>query len=562
MLDIGYEKTPAEEVAVRLTYSAVLIIGVISTIVRYFFSDKRPRWKVLVLDAIVVIILTLLALLLLRQDVFPNRVAELFHHPLWFRTGVFIVFVREFSAYRLNLQKMAINPAMIFVLSFIFLIILGAFLLMLPLATHDGITFFEAMFTATSAVCVTGLMILDMQVELTPLGITIVLFLVQIGGIGIMTFASYFSYFFTGGSSYKSHMMLSDMNQSQKLGEAFTLLKVILITTLLIEGLGMGLIFTTIDKNWMPAFGDRLFFALFHSVSAFCNAGISTLPGNVFASTQQFNYGLLMVISIMVILGGLGFPILQGLVRLARFTIRNKIRLLIYRQPPDKLPMWMSVNTRIVLVTTGILLGVGMVSIFALEYQNALAPHSLPGKLVMSFFGSAIPRTAGFNSIDIGILHFPTVMLIMLLMWVGASPGSTGGGIKTSSIALATLNFIGLAKGRSRLEIAKREISEMSVRRAFAMISLSLMVIGVGVFFISLFDSQQDLLRIAFECFAAYSTAGMSYGLAQELSFPGQVVIMLLMFCGRIGMLTLLAAMFRRVKNKLYTYPKEDILIQ
>jgi Trk-type K+ transport system membrane component len=183
------------------------------------------------------------------------------------------------------------------------------------------------------------------------------------------------------------------------------------------------------------------------------------------------------------------------------------------------------------------------------------------GKIVTAFFGATSPRTAGFNSVDLGLLSFPTIMILFLLMWIGASPGSTGGGIKTSTFAIGTLNFISLARGKSRIEVFNREIADITVRRAFAIISLSLVIIGGGVFFIALFDSHQDLLRIAFECFAAYSTAGMSFGLTPELSFPGQLVIMALMFIGRVGMLTLLISVFRQVRNKSYNYPKEEILI-
>ncbi len=181
--------------------------------------------------------------------------------------------------------------------------------------------------------------------------------------------------------------------------------------------------------------------------------------------------------------------------------------------------------------------------------------------MVTALFGAATPRTAGFNTVDMNQLHFSTLMLIFLLMWVGASPASTGGGIKTSTFAIATLNFFSLAKGKTRIEVYRREIADISVRRAFAIISLSLVVIGFAVIAIANFDPEKTLLSIAFECFSAYSTVGLSLGITSSLTPASKAVIIAVMFIGRVSMLTIMIAIFRKVKQQAYRYPTEEILI-
>jgi trk system potassium uptake protein TrkH len=196
-----------------------------------------------------------------------------------------------------------------------------------------------------------------------------------------------------------------------------------------------------------------------------------------------------------------------------------------------------------------------------LEYNNTLAEHNDFGKIVTALFGATTPRTAGFNTIDMTAMTFPTLMMVFLLMWIGASPQSTGGGIKTSTFAIAILNILSLAKGKSRIEIFRREISEISVRRAFAIISLSLAINGFAIMLISFFDPEKDIVDIAFECFSAYSTVGLSLGITGVLSAASKIIIIVVMFVGRISMLSLFIAVFRKVKHKNYSYPKEEITI-
>lgn len=233
-----------------------------------------------------------------------------------------------------------------------------------------------------------------------------------------------------------------------------------------------------------------------------------------------------------------------------------------WRGENDRFATWIiTINTRIVLITTAILLGAGTLLFLLFEYDNTLAEHRGLGKAVVAFFGAATPRTAGFNSVDMAALNLSTLLIIFLLMWIGASPGSTGGGIKTTAFAIGTLNFISLARGKDRLDLFGREISNLWVRRAFAAISLSLIVIGGSVFLVATFDPDKELLHIAFESFSAYSTVGLSLGVTNQLSTESRLVIIGTMFIGRVGMLTILVAFLRRMKFLKYRYPSEDIMI-
>jgi len=479
----------------------------------------------------------------------------------WIYVALISYFIREFSNLTINFNKDFFNPAQIITASFLSLILLGTFLLMLPNATYEGISFIDALFTSTSAVCVTGLIVVDTGTYFTPLGQNIILFLIQLGGLGIMTFASYFSYFFRGRSSYENQIMLRDVTNAEKIGEVFNVLKKIIILTFTIELAGAIFIFFSIKETMVPGIIDRISFSIFHSISAFCNAGFSTLQNGLYEPEFKFNYPLQLIIIGLFVLGGIGFPLLFNLYKYFVYYFRNQ--LIKIKHPRDfvYIPWVLNLNSRLILITTGLLLISGTTLFYFFEYNNTLAEHSAFGKIVVSLFGAATPRTAGFNSVDTSALNFSTIMVVFILMWIGASPGSTGGGIKTTTFAIATLNFFSIARGKDRVEVFKREISDLSIRRAFAIISLSLVVIGTSIFLIASFDGDMTLLSIAFECFSAYCTVGLSLGITALLSTPSKLVIIVTMFIGRVTMLTILIALLRRVKHLNYRFPKEEILI-
>lgn len=559
--DIGFANSDITEDRLSNFYFFVFFVGAITILTRHYIRRTSLLLKVKIFDTFILFLFAVL--FLIKIDLIPGNTAisSFFDTMGWVYVAVIIYFIREFSNLTINFNKDFLNPAQLIIASFLSLILLGTFLLMLPKATYEGISLIDALFTSTSAVCVTGLIVVDTGTYFTPLGQNIILILIQLGGLGIMTFASYFSYFFRGRSSYESQIMLKDVTNTEKIGEVFHVLKKIIILTFSIELIGAVFIFFSVKKALIPGIIDRIGFSIFHSISAFCNAGFSTLKNGLYESEFKFNYPLQLIIIGLFVLGGIGFPLLFNLYKFLVYYFKNQLIKIKHPKESVYIPWVLNINSRIVLLTTAILLITGTVLFYFFEYDNTLAEHSPLGKLVVSLFGAATPRTAGFNSVDMTALNFSTIMIVFILMWIGASPGSTGGGIKTTTFAIATLNFMSIAKGKDRIEIFRREISDLSVRRAFAIISLSLVVIGTAIFLIASFDSEMTLLSIAFECFSAYSTVGLSLGITALLSGPSKLVLIVTMFIGRVSMLTLLIAFLRRVKHLNYKFPKEEILI-
>tara|TARA_B110000503_G_scaffold143396_1_gene244604 strand:+ start:5515 stop:7293 length:1779 start_codon:yes stop_codon:yes gene_type:complete len=560
--DFGFDKNGIVQFWLNSLYSTTLVVGIVVTIIRYLKKTEHPPFQVLIFDVLSV---SLFSILLIDKFKLLSSFSffQFFNSAPWFYAAIFLVFIRELASKKLSLSRAFFNPAQLFILSFLGIIMLGSTLLLLPNATYEGIRFIDALFTSTSAVCVTGLIVVDTGTYFTLFGQCIILALIQIGGLGIMTFASYFSYFFRGGTTYENQLMLSDMTSSNKLGEVFNTLKNIILITISIEAAGALIIFSNLNAIEIPSFFDRVFFSMFHSVSAFCNAGFSTLPDSLHTGFFKFKYGIHSIAMVLFIFGGLGFPIVFNLFKYIRYLITKRLLpfLLKEKNETSVTPWVINLSSRITLITSLTLFVLGSVVFFISEYDNTLAEHSGFGKVITAMFGAATPRTAGFNTVDTSALNFTTLMLIFLLMWVGASPASTGGGIKTSTFAIATLNFWSLARGKSRIEIFRREVADITVRRSFAIISLSLVIIGTGVFAIAYFDSDKDLLGIAFECFSAYSTVGLSIGLTPQLSDPSRLVIIGIMFVGRVSMLTILIALVRKERYKNYRYSKEEILI-
>jgi len=480
-------------------------------------------------------------------------------NPMWLVFAVILSFIREFSELKLNLTRVYLNPAQLFIVSFLTIIFLGSLLLLLPKATYNGLTFIDALFTSASAVCVTGLIVVDTGTYFTLFGQSIILILIQIGGLGILTFASYFSYFFKGGTTYENQLTLSEMTNSQKIGNVFDTLKNILVITITVEFTAALFIYFSLDTKLVSSFADKIFFSIFHAISAFCNAGFSTLSNSIYETGFRFNYPLQLVIIATFVMGSLGFPIVVNLVNYTKHVILNFFRFQSWRKTYK--PWVLNINSRINLVTTLVLTFVAFILFLIIEYHNTLEEHSFFGKLVNALFIAATPRTAGFNSVDMTALAAPTIMITFLLMWIGASPASTGGGIKTSTFAIALLNIFSLAKGKNRIEIYRREIAEISVKRAFATISLSLIVIGFSIVLITYFNPKLGLLNIAFESFSAYSTVGLSLGITAKFSTASKLVLIAVMFIGRVSMLSIAVAVFKKIKHKNYRYPSEEITI-
>lgn len=550
---IGFGISPEEQELLAVFLSTVALVGALHLAISTYQGLRSRKPSALILDGLLV----LYSVVALFQELFSGFQG---YYSEWIHFAIFVQALRHFSRFRLNYRRSFLNPAQLFIGSFLVLILLGAGLLMLPRATYSGISLIDALFTSTSAVCVTGLIVVDTQAHFTPLGHWLIMALIQVGGLGILTFASYFSFFFKGGATYENQIALSDITSSEKIGEVFTTLRRIIVITFLVELIGAVMIFSTLGDSLKGSWSEKLFFSVFHSISSFCNAGFSTLTLGMADERVLFNYPLQLSIIGIFVFGGLGFPIVINSLRYFKYTLLRLFYRLQGTQYRFK-PWILTLSNRLNLSTTLILSLVGTCIILYKEFDNVLKGHSLLGKIVTAVFTATTPRTAGYNSIDFSQLHFSSIIIIIFLMWVGASPASTGGGIKTSTFAIATLNFFSLARGKHKIEIFNRQIADISVQRAFAVMSLSLVVIGMSVFWIAHFDPDLPLLDIAFESFSAYSTVGLSLGITGQLSWQSKLVLIITMFIGRVTMLTILISLFKRARLASYSYPREEILI-
>lgn len=550
---VGFGFPTGYKVYVNVFFIGLLSVGILKTVFKYSAPRESVISRVVVFDIV--------SLLFVCYCIYRQLADYDFYFvSRYLQMAVILKLIREIATPSFNFKRSFITPPQLFIISFMSLVIGGALLLMLPNASHIPLSFLDALFTSTSAVCVTGLTVVDTHLQFTGFGHFLIMMLIQMGGLGILTFAGYIAYFFKGNSSYENQIALGSIADNDSLSEVFEFVKRIIYLTFSIEAIGALMIYLSIDHGSMDFF-DKVFFSVFHSISAFCNAGFSTLPAGAMNADFVYNYNFQGVLIILIFLGGIGFPILINLLRYAQYLFRRIVSSLFHNENVRR--NWVfTLSSKVNLVTSITILGVAVIILFFEEYYRTLAPHHGFGKFVSAVFLAITPRTAGFNTIDFSQLHFSSVLLVILLMWIGASPASTGGGIKTSTFAIGVLNFINIARGKSKIEIFKRELNPINVQKAFATMTLSFLVIGLGIFLITKFDSHLSLTDVAFEAFSAYSTVGLSLNVTPELSEPSKVVIIAIMFIGRVSMITILMAFFKKATgNSGYAYPSDDILI-
>ena len=452
------------------------------------------------------------------------------------------------------------NPFLLMSTSFFFVIVAGTVLLLLPRSTQTDVSFVDTLFIVTSAVCVTGLSPLTISEAFTQEGQTIIMLLIQIGGLGVMTITSFFGVFFIGSISLSNRFALNNILSTESIGSLFKMLLYVFGFTLLFELTGATFIWLSIHGTLGLKFSEELFFSLFHAVSAFCNAGFSTLPEGLTSSLLIHNYPFYWIISSLIICGGIGFPILANLTQtlyIYVFKMKfNRRNLRIHKRYNI-----LSLNSRIVLIFTSLLL-TGGAFLFAMgEWDNPVLNLSAFGKITHSFFLSASARTAGFNSFDLAQLSLSSVLLLLFLMWIGGGAQSTAGGIKVNVFAVAIYTLISVMKGKRRVEIGRHEISGDSILRVLTTIILSLFLLGCATFLILLLEEDKPFVSVLFECMSAMTTTGLSLNLTGSLGDPSKTILILLMFIGRVGLLTFFMGFARQIKTDKYNYPVDNILI-
>lgn len=452
------------------------------------------------------------------------------------------------------------NPAVVLVLSFVLLVAVGTALLMLPRArAHTpgdqigGAPFLVSLFTATSASCVTGLAVESTGTYWTPFGQSIILGLFQIGGLGIMTWGALFALAAGGQMQFRESATMADMLESEGLGTVRQLLLAILAFTFSAELIGA--VFLSTLWSDLPLW-ERCGYSVFHSVSAFCNAGFA-LQDDSFVQYRT-TWQIWGVVSTLIILGGLGFGVMYNLA----LVMWTRFRTLEYR-PMFRLPrhrVRLTLGSRLVLVTTASLLVFGAAGYHLLESTDPDREISSTQALCDAWFQSVTFRTAGFNTVEHGDMQPVTKLFAIPLMFIGASPGSTGGGVKTISFALVCLAVIAILRGRNHVEVFGRKVPPDLVNRALAINLLGVLVVMTVTMLLVLFERQPELLiDHLFEATSAFATVGVSTGITPTLSDESKIVITVAMFLGRVGPLTLLMALAGGENEGRYDYPIERV---
>ncbi|MGA1875169.1 MAG: TrkH family potassium uptake protein [bacterium] len=463
--------------------------------------------------------------------------------------GLVIILITRRKGSKRLITIFNLEPAQLMVTSFALAIFLGTTLLMLPEATRAeaGLSFIDALFTATSATCVTGLIVKDTGSYFSFFGQMIILLLIQMGGIGIMTFSISLAFMLHRHMGLRQQAAMQDILDQDTLTGMRRLIIFILKMTVLFEAIGTLLLFLI----WRSRFRNiplRLYHSTFHAVSAFCNAGFSTFSNSLMGFSNDV--WTQAVMGALIVAGGFGFPVVKDLYD----TMRNKF---FYK---GKSPFTLKVQTKMVLKTSLLLIGGGAFIMFASERNQAFNTLAMKEKVLAALFQSITCRTAGFHTFQMARLSSATILLFIVLMIIGASPGSTGGGIKTTTISVLWAAIAGGFRQKAHVEIHKRTIPDEVIHKAIAVYILSLAIITVFTFLLLSLHGER-FLNTLFEAVSAFGTVGLSMGITPGLSLEGKIIVSLLMFIGRLGPLTMGYAFIRYKRPTRYVYAQERIMI-
>jgi trk system potassium uptake protein TrkH len=443
------------------------------------------------------------------------------------------------------LKDIEFQPARVLAASFLAAILVGTVLLSLPFSAAEGRTpLLDAFFTATSAVCVTGLIVKDTPVDYSPAGQAVILVLIQLGGLGIMTFSTLIILAARGRVAVRERLLIQSSFHPGIPRDLPSLVRSIFLFTVTIEAAGAALLFTQFAPVTGAARAVPL--AVFHSISAFCNAGFSLFSDSLVGFRS---HGVVVLtVAALIVLGGIGFPVLRESLALVGARARGR------RMRP-------SLHFKLVVVTTVFLIATSAVAFFFLERGFSMASLGTGERALSSFFLGVTARTAGFNTVSIAALGPAAVLVLLFLMFIGASPASTGGGVKTSTAALLVLIVKARATARETVGAFRRTLAGELVLRAFTLVALALVVILVAAATLLAVQPELGLRSTLFEVFSAFGTVGLSMGITPGLAPAGKVVLMLTMFVGRVGPLTLLYALSRRKPRGQFEFAEEPVLV-
>jgi trk system potassium uptake protein TrkH len=442
-----------------------------------------------------------------------------------------------------------LSPERIFILGFLGVILLGTLLLWFPFsASKRSLTFIDALFTSTSAVCVTGLAVLDIGKDLSFTGQVITIFLFQVGGLGIIVFSTFFFVLMGRGISFKGREIVKSTFLHTPRSDFFAILKSVLGFTFLFEAIGALLLWYRFSLDF--PIGHAFYQALYHAISAFNNCGYSLFAD----SLVRYQGDLIINLTVMslIILGGIGF--------IVQYEVFTKL---------SRRQKKVSIHTKIVLIATGILILSGAILFYIFEKEHIIKDLPLKNQILVSFFQSVVPRTAGFNTVDIGLLANETILLVIIFMFIGASPGSTGGGVKTTSASLLFLMMWNRLKGNEEVNVFRRTIPKELLTRTISIIFASAFSVFLITSLLLLMrggtlpplESRHFFVEYLFETVSAFGTVGLSMGITPKLNDPQKIAIVLMMFVGRVGPLTLAFSFSRSKLKSELTYAEENIMV-
>lgn len=436
------------------------------------------------------------------------------------------------------------TPVQTLAIGFAVVIITGAVLLTFPIssASRTFTPFIDCLFTSTSAVCVTGLVTLDTGTQWSYFGKTVIILLIQIGGLGFLAFSTLFALLLGKKITLKERLVMQEAMNTFNLQGLVKLAKYIFIFTLSVELIGAVLLAT----QFIPEYGFRkgAYFGVFHSISAFCNAGFDLIGNFQSLTPYAENSVVILTIGALIIVGGLGFAVWAEIYNYKGF----------YK---------LSLHSKVVIILTAVLVLGGAFLMFLFEFNNpkTLAPLSFKGKIINALFASITPRTAGFNSIPTDGMSPAGRFLTIILMYIGGSPGSTAGGIKTATFGIIFFTIVAVISGREDTEIFKKRIPKDLVLRAFIIATLGLTVVITVTMLLSMTEAGVSFEYLLYEATSAFGTVGLTLGLTPSLSFIGKIIILLTMYSGRVGPLTLALALASKRASNHFKYPEDKILV-
>lgn len=464
-----------------------------------------------------------------------------------------IMVLIELAKISSSLGKFHLSPPVLMVASFLFLIAMGTILLMMPRMTTNGISFVDALFTATSASCITGLSVVSTSACFTFKGQVVIMMLIQLGGMSILSFATFFSTFLSSSMvGLRYQYMIRDMMSTDRLSDSVGLLRSIVLTTVIIEAAGAAFLFTYWKSTgFFLSDKQNLFFSIFYTVSAFNNGGFVLIDDSLLNLGVPGSYFPQVVIMMLVFLGGIGFVTIRDFFSYRYIRERNKYH-------------WKTLmpQTKIVLYVTLGLIAVGSVLFFLMEYNGTLkGVDGIGNKIFTSVFQITTCRTSGFNVLDVNKMRLSTIFMILVMIFIGGSPSSTGGGIKTTTLFIVVKSVIATVKGKKDIEFDHKAISASLVERATTILLLSLSFIAVSCFLLTIVQPDVQLLPALFETASAFTTCGLSTGDCANWNWMGKLILVVNMYCGRIGTLTMAFALTRHKKESPHQYPDLYIML-